>query len=248
MKTKELIVYLTASYPNITFTKELIAGVAEVGADRVELGIPFSDPVADGDVIQTANLRSLANGFKVSDIFEISEATASLTDLYWMGYANTFYHKGMAMMLSRAQELGVKGFIIPDLPYEEFIPYRALFDEHNIHNITFVAPTDSEERIGLIANQAKGFIYLVAYAGITGADKSEDLRSVIEATRLLTQVPIFLGFGVNEKNAKEKAQDVDGVIVGSAIIKHLIDNTLTASEKMDKILTSVRVIKESINS
>lgn len=245
---KELVVYLTSSYPDVAFTKDLIARVADAGADRIEIGVPFSDPVADGKVIQEVNMRSLAAGFKVADIYEISATTSHLAQLYWMGYANTFYRKGFAHMAAGAEKAGVKGFIIPDLPYEEALPYQALFEEHRIDNIAFVAPTDSRERIAQVATNAKGFVYMVAYAGITGAGRREELHEIIAGVRDVTRTPLFLGFGVDETNAREKAQDVDGVIVGSAIVKHLLDDSLTIAQKMDKIVASVARIKDAINS
>ncbi|WP_457560202.1 tryptophan synthase subunit alpha [Caminibacter sp.] len=239
---KKLIAYITTGYPDREFTIELINALKENGVDGIELGIPFSDPVADGEVIQEVNKRALQNGFKLSDTFYVSEKIAKNIDTYWMGYFNNFYHKGYDFMVKKAKEYGVRGFIIPDLPYEEAVEY-----EESFPLISFVAPTDSKERIQKILKNPKEFIYLVAYAGITGANKKEDLSEVIENIRNITDTPVFIGFGVNEKTAREKAKGVDGVIVGSAFVKVLLEN-ISNSKKIKKISQMAKNIKEAINS
>ncbi|BCD59706.1 MULTISPECIES: tryptophan synthase subunit alpha [unclassified Nitratiruptor] len=245
---KKLVGYITSAYPDKNFTIDLILAMKEKGLDSVELGVPFSDPVADGPIIEEANVRALSNGFRFQDLLDITNAVAGSIDTLWMGYFNPFYHRGMQKSIEEAKELGVSGFIIPDLPYEEALAYRSLFDENEIALIDFVAPTDSKERIKTILKDSKKFIYLVAYAGITGAQKSEDLSQIITWIRETTDTPVYLGFGVNEKTAKEKAKDVDGVIVGSAFVKVLLDENLTNSEKIARIAELSGKIKEQINS
>ena len=225
---KKLIAYITSAYPDKNFTIDLINEISEF-ADAIELGIPFSDPVADGEIIQEVNKRALQKGFRLQDTFDISEKIAKNTDIYWMGYFNNFYHKGYDFMVEKAKNLGIKGFIIPDLPYEEAIEY-----ENKFPLISFVAPTDSKERIKTILKNPKEFIYLVAYAGITGADKKEDLNEIIKTIKSITQTPLFIGFGVNEKTAREKAEGVEGVIVGSAFVKVLLED-ISDSKKIKKI-------------
>ena len=244
---KKLVAYITTGFPDKSFTVDLALSLKEAGVDSLELGIPFSDPVADGPVIEAANLSALQNGFKIADLLEVSEKIAPEIDTLWMGYFNPFYHKGLDFFLTKAKEYGVSGFIIPDLPHEEGRAYRQMFDEKDIALIDFVAPTDSKERIATIVKDAKKFIYMVAYAGITGADKSESLDSIISAVRENTDTPLYIGFGVNEKTAKEKAKGVDGVIVGSAFVKILLQEDLTNSQKIDNISTLARSIKELIN-
>ena len=244
---KKLVAYITTGYPDKAFTVDLALALKEAGVDSLELGIPFSDPVADGPVIEAANLFALKNGFKMADLLEVSEKIAPEIDTLWMGYFNPFYHKGVDFFLDRARQFGVSGFIIPDLPHEEGQAYKAAFDEKGVALIEFVAPTDSRERIAEIVKGAKKFIYMVAYAGITGAEKSESLEPVIEAVREHTDTPLYIGFGVNEKTAKEKARGVDGVIVGSAFVKILLKENLTKAQKIDKISTLARSIKETIN-
>ena len=244
---KKLVAYITSALPDREFTIDLALAMKENGVDSIELGIPFSDPVADGPIIEEANVRALKNGFRVADSLYISEKIAKKIDTLWMGYFNPFYHKGVKYFIDEAKKMGVSGFIIPDLPYEEALSYRPLFDEASIALIDFVAPTDNEDRIKTIVKDSKKFIYLVAYAGITGSEKSEDISEVIQNIKKHTQTPVYIGFGVNEKTAKDKAKDVDGVIVGSAFIKILLQD-LTNREKIDKICELSGKIKDLINS
>ena len=239
---KKLIAYITTGYPDKNFTVDLIEALKENGADGIELGIPFSDPVADGEVIQEVNKRALQNGYKIKDTFEVSEKIGKKIDTYWMGYFNNFYHKGYDYMVENAKRFGVRGFIIPDLPYEEALEYEDKFPL-----ISFVAPTDTKERIKKILKDPQEFIYLVAYAGITGAQKTEDLSEIISFVKEITDTPLYIGFGVNEKTAKEKAKGVDGVIVGSAFVKVLLED-ISNSEKIKKIANKAKIIKEAINS
>ncbi len=238
---KKLIAYITTGYPDKNFTVDLINEIKEY-ADGIELGIPFSDPVADGPVIQEINKRALQKGFKLKDTFDVSEKIASEIPTYWMGYFNNFYHKGYDFMVQKAKEFGVKGFIVPDLPFEESVNYEEKFPV-----ISFVAPTDDEERIKTILKNPKEFIYLVAYAGITGSDKKEDLSKIIKTVKEITDTPLYIGFGVNEKTAKDKAKDVDGVIVGSTFVKVLLED-ISNNEKIKKIKEKAKIIKEEINS
>ncbi len=244
---KNLVAYITTGYLDKNFTIDLAHSLKEAGVDSLELGIPFSDPVADGPVIEAANLFALRNGFRISDLFEVSEKIAPVIDTLWMGYFNPFYHKGIDHFLNRAKELGVSGFIIPDLPHEEAAAYKEAFDEKDVALIEFVAPTDTPERIAKIVKDSKKFIYMVAYAGITGADRSESLEPIIETVREHTDTPLYIGFGVDEKTAKQKARGVDGVIVGSAFVRILLKENLTNSQKIDKISTLARSIKDQIN-
>lgn len=245
---KHLVAYITAGYPDKNFTVDLALALGENGVDTLELGVPFSDPVADGPVIEAANHAALANGFRFADLIEISTAVAPKIDTLWMGYFNPFYQYGMEALLDTAKKIGVNGLIIPDVPYEEAKTYHGLFESRGLANITFVAPTDGEERIATITAQARKFIYLVAYAGITGSGKSEDLAPILEMIKRHTQTPVYVGFGVNEKTAREKVQGADGVIVGSAIVQVLLDDTLSSSEKIAKCCEITRNIKSLINS
>ncbi len=245
---KKLVAYITTGYPALDFTVDLALALGESGVDTLELGIPFSDPVADGPVIEKANLLSLQNGFKMDQLFAVSRQIAPRIDTLWMGYFNPFYHKGMELFAREAAHCGVKGFIIPDLPHEEAQPYKQLLQDYDLNLIEFIAPTDSPERIALLTKDAQKFIYLVAYAGITGMGQSESLEPIIAQIRQHTTTPVYVGFGVDEKSAKDKVRGADGVIVGSAFIKVLLDDALTGTSKIAKIAALAREIKEKINT
>ncbi|WP_424689256.1 MAG: tryptophan synthase subunit alpha [Halarcobacter ebronensis] len=244
---KKLVGYITSSVPDNNFSVDLALSMKEAGVDTLELGVPFSDPVADGPVIEKANQIALANNFSLNDLFEVSSKIAPNMDMLWMGYMNPFYNYGLENFLKKANEFGVNGMIIPDLPFEEAQLVKPLFDKYNKANIAFVAPTHHENRIKQVVQNAEKFIYMVAYAGITGSGQSEDLTYIIETVKKYSKTPLYIGFGVDEKTCKEKAKGVDGVIVGSAFVKHLIDTSLSNSEKIDRITKIAKEIKEKIN-
>ncbi len=246
--SKQLVAYITSAFPNKEFTIDLARALSQNGVDTLELGIPFSDPVADGPLIEAANQRSLANGFKFKDAIEISKAIANDIDLLWMGYFNSFYQQNLEQLLPLSREIGINGYIIPDLSHEEALQYKELFENNNLVNISFVAPTDSEERIAEITKDAKKFIYMVAYTGITGSGKNENLRPFIENIKKYTDTPVYVGFGVNAKTAKQKSAHSDGVIVGSAFIDILLKEDLSDTQKIERCCELARTIKEEINS
>jgi len=244
---KNLVAYITTGYPSLDFTVDMALALAEAGTDTLELGMPFSDPVADGPVIEKANLKALQGGFKLEHLFDASKQIAPHIDTLWMGYFNPFYHKGMDFFIEQAKSTGVNGFIIPDLPLEEARPYKPMMQKENLALIDFIAPTDSKERIKEIVTDAQKFIYLVAYAGITGSGQSEDLQPIITSIKEYTKTPVYVGFGVDQNTAKEKAKGVDGVIVGSAFVKVLLDDSLNNTQKISKISALAKEIKEKIN-
>lgn len=243
---KKLISYITASYPSTSFSIDLALSLNENGTDILEIGIPFSDPVADGPVIEQANLASIKNGFKFEDIYTITDAVSSKIDTYLMGYFNPFYIKGFEKISSKAKD--IKGFIVPDLPFEEALFYKKVMTQDNKHLVSFIAPTTSKSRIKTLVKNAKGFIYLVAYSGITGSGKITDLSQTIESIRENSSTPLYLGFGVNKNNAREKVKNVNGVIVGSAYIKVLLNESLSLTQKIVKASNISKIIKEQINS
>lgn len=245
---KKLVGYITTGFPDRYFTVDLAMAMKEAGVDTLELGMPFSDPVADGPVIERANLQALANGFKLSHLFEISREIAPVIDTLWMGYLNPFYHKGIELFIEEAKQSSVHGFIIPDLPFEEAKCYKPMIEDAGLSLIDFIAPTDSQARIEQIVKGAQKFVYLVAYAGITGTGKSEDLQPILSEIKSFTNTPVYVGFGVNEQTAKEKIKGADGVIVGSAFVKVLLDDLLNHAQKIAKISQIAREIKEEINS
>ncbi|MBA1432851.1 MAG: tryptophan synthase subunit alpha [Epsilonproteobacteria bacterium] len=245
---KNLVAYITSGYPDKNFTIDLALTLGESGVDTLELGVPFSDPVADGPAIENANHKALELGFKFQNLLEISEIIAPKVDTLWMGYFNSFYQQNMQKLIPHARELGVNGLIIPDVPHEEALAYKELFDSNKMANISFVAPTDSKERIKEIVSDAKKFIYMVAYTGITGSGTAEDLQPFLADIKHYTKTPVYVGFGVNKKTAKEKVKGADGVIVGSAFINILLGTSLSKQEQIQKCATLAQNIKEQINS
>ncbi len=245
---KKLVGYITTSYPNNNFTIDLALSMKEAGVDILELGVPFSDPVADGSIIEKANFEALKNNFTLKDLFEVSKKITPYIDTFWMGYMNPFYNYKMDKIFKVAQMLNIKGFIIPDLPNEESKMYGDLSKKFNQELISFIAPTHNENRIQDIVKNTKEFIYLVAYNGITGSNnKSEDLNHIINNIRKYSPTPIYIGFGVNELTCRKKVKNVDGVIVGSAFVKHLLDDSLSNTEKITNITKIAREIKDKIN-
>lgn len=244
---KNLVAYITSGYPEKSFTVDLALALGESGVDTLEFGVPFSDPVADGPLIEKANHKALELGFKFKDLLDISKEVAPIVDTLWMGYFNSFYQQDMSKLVPYAKELGVNGFIIPDLPHEEAKLYKSLFDENSVSNISFVAPTDSEDRIKEIVSESQKFIYMVAYTGITGSGKAEDLQPFLSSIKKYTQTPTYVGFGVNAKTAKEKVIGADGVIVGSAFVDILLKEELSYSQKIKDCSELAKIIKNEIN-
>ena len=245
---KKLVAYLTSGYPENSFTVDLALALGENGVDTLEFGVPFSDPVADGPLIEKANHKALELGFKFKDLLEISKEVAPKVDTLWMGYFNSFYQQKMQELLPLAKQIGVNGLIIPDLPHEEALLYKNLFEENSLANISFVAPTDSEVRIKEVVSQAQKFIYMVAYTGITGSGKAEDLQPFLGSIKKYTQTPVYVGFGVNAVTAKDKVLGADGVIVGSAFIDILLKEDLTYTQKIAHCCELSKLIKNEINS
>ena len=245
---KKLVAYITSGYPEKSFSVDLALALGENGVDTLELGVPFSDPVADGPLIEKANHKALELGFKFKHLLEISKEVAPKVDTLWMGYFNSFYQQDMEKLIPLASEIGVNGLIIPDVPHEEALAYKDLFHANKIANISFVAPTDTEKRIQKIVSDAQKFIYMVAYTGITGSGSAEDLQPFLSSIKKYTQTPVYVGFGVNAKTAKSKVEGADGVIVGSAYIDILLKEQLSYSQKIKECSELTKILKNEINS
>ncbi len=245
---KKLVAYITSGYPEKSFSVDLALALGENGVDTLELGVPFSDPVADGPLIEKANHKALELGFKFKHLLEISKEVAPKVDTLWMGYFNSFYQQDMEKLIPLASEIGVNGLIIPDVPHEEALAYKDLFHANKIANISFVAPTDTEKRIQEIVSDAQKFIYMVAYTGITGSGSAEDLQPFLSSIKKYTQTPVYVGFGVNAKTAKAKVEGADGVIVGSAYIDILLKEQLSYSQKIKECSELTKILKNEINS
>ncbi|DAB27741.1 MAG: tryptophan synthase subunit alpha [Sulfurimonas sp. RIFOXYD12_FULL_33_39] len=245
---KKLVAYITSGYPEKSFSIDLALSLGSNGVDTLELGVPFSDPVADGPLIEKANHKALELGFKFEHLKEISSAVAPKVDTLWMGYFNSFYQQDMYKLIPLAKELGINGLIIPDLPHEETLVYNNLFNANNMSNISFVAPTDSDDRIEKIVKDSKKFIYMVAYTGITGSGSAEDLQPFLYSIKKYTQTPVYVGFGVNQKTAKEKVKGADGVIVGSAFVDILLKHDLNYTQKIKQCSELSKILKSEINN
>lgn len=220
---KAFIPFITAGDPSLEKTEEFILAMERAGADLVEVGIPFSDPIAEGVVIQEADIRSLSAGTTPDQIFDMLRDLRTKTDmpLVFMGYLNPVFHYGYDAFFARCEEVGISGIIIPDLPYEEKGECDATAEAHGVDVISMIAPT-SEERIRTIASEAKGFIYVVSSMGVTGvrSNITTDLDTILAHIKAATDIPAAIGFGINTpEQAKKMASIADGVIVGSAIVK-----------------------------
>ena len=220
---KAFIPFITAGDPSLEKTKEFILEMERAGADLIEVGIPFSDPIAEGIVIQEADIRALAAGTTTDKIFDMMRELREETQipLVFMTYLNPVFHYGYEKFFSRCQEVGVDGIIIPDLPFEEKGELEEIAAAKGVDVISMIAPT-SEERIQNIAKNARGFIYVVSSMGVTGmrSEIKTDLNALLSSIKKATDVPACVGFGIHSpEQAAEVARVADGVIVGSAIVK-----------------------------
>ena len=220
---KAFIGFVTGGDPNIEKTKEFILQMIKAGADLVEIGIPFSDPIAEGPVIQEANNRALSAGTTVEKLFKLVSEQRKETDIpfVFLTYVNPVFRYGYDAFFKRCADVGLDGIIIPDLPFEEQPPVREAASKHGIDLISLIAPT-SEKRIKEIAKAASGFIYLVSSMGVTGvrSEIKTDLASITAAIKSVTNTPVAIGFGIHTpEQAAQMAKIADGVIVGSAIVK-----------------------------
>lgn len=250
-KGPAFISFLTAGDPTIEKTIEYIKTIEKAGASLIEIGIPFSDPIAEGPVIQEASVRALKNHVNVDDVFEIVKTIRkeSQIPLCLMGYLNPVFHYGYHAFFQKCQDVGVDGVIIPDLPFEEKAEVETIAVQYGIDVISLIAPT-SAKRIQMIAKDAKGFIYLVSSMGVTGTrlNIDTDIESIVKDIRMVTDVPVAVGFGIHSPaQAKDIAQKSDGVIVGSAIVKIIAKEKEQAHQSIyDYVHTMVEATKGHI--
>lgn len=245
---KAFIPFITAGDPSLAKTEEFILEMERAGADLIEIGIPFSDPIAEGVVIQEADIRSLAAGTTTDKVFDMVLDLRKKTEipLVFMTYVNPVFHYGYEKFFSRCQEAGIDGIIIPDLPFEEKGELEDIAAAHGVDLISMIAPT-SKQRIRDIAREAKGFLYVVSSMGVTGTREEirTDLGEILKEIRKVTDLPAAVGFGINTpEQAAEIAAVVDGVIVGSAIVKLAARYGGHAAPHMGMY---VRKMKESIS-
>ena len=245
---KAFIAFITCGDPDADTTYEAVLEAARNGADLIELGIPFSDPTAEGPVIQGANIRALKGGITTDKVFELVKRIRKEVKipLVFMTYANVVFSYGADRFVSACSEIGIDGLIIPDIPYEEKEEFEPFCDKYGVDLISMIAPT-SEDRISKIASEAKGFIYVVSSMGVTGMRSSiaTDLSGVVKRIRENSSVPCAIGFGIsNPEQAAEMAEIGDGVIVGSAIVKLLEEHGKAAPSHIGKF---IREMKDAIS-
>jgi len=246
-KGKAFIGFITAGDPDLDTTKEIIFQMEQAGCDLVEIGIPFSDPIAEGPVIQNANIRALKNKVTTDDVFA---AVNDIKDtvhipMVFMTYLNVLFKYGYDRFLQNAANAGICGVIIPDLPYEEKDELQSVAKNYGVQVVSLIAPT-SEERIKTIAADAEGFVYAVSSLGVTGvrSEIKTDLESITAAIKAATDVPVAIGFGINTpEQAKHYSSIADGVIVGSAIVK-IIEKYGKDSPK--KVFDYVKSMKDAM--
>lgn len=245
---KAFIPFITGGDPDLGVTERLLYVMEEAGADLIEIGVPFSDPIAEGVVIQEANERALAAGCTTDKLFDtVKKARQKVcVPMVFLTYLNPIYTYGKERFMQRCVECGIDGIIVPDMPYEEKEELASVCDAYGIDIISLIAPT-SHERITMVAKEAKGYIYCVSSLGVTGV-RSEirtDIAGMVELVRKATKVPCAVGFGISTpKQAQEMAAVSDGAIVGSAIVKIVGQY---GSECIPYVAEYVRKMKEAVS-
>ena len=245
---KALITYLTVGYPSIKTTLEIVPMIASSGCDLVELGIPFSDPLADGTTIQKASYQALKQGVTPELCLEVASKLRTKTDvpLVFMTYFNPVLSYGLNAFCRDCAEAGISGLIIPDLPPEEGTGLESASLKHGLDLIYLLAPTSTDERIDIVAARSKGFIYLVSMTGVTGSrDKlPQGLESFVSRVRQRTSLPLCVGFGIsNAAQARRVAKVADGVIVGSRLIQLLEED-----DAPSKVRSFVRSLRDALSN
>jgi tryptophan synthase alpha chain len=241
-----LSVYFTAGYPGLNDTLTIIRELDKAGADLIEIGMPFSDPVADGPVIQRSSEKALLNGMSLNLLFKQLEKVRTITDipLILMGYINPFFKFGMESFINKCSETGIDGTIIPDLPVEEYLgSYSALYDKRGICNIFLITPQTPDERIVYLDSISKGFLYMVSTSSTTGAKNGFDNSRTEYFKRvkdLKLRTPGLIGFGISDKKSFDTACSYSaGAIIGSAFIKAL-DDTGGINDNIGRFIRSLK--------
>ena len=241
---KAFIAFITCGDPDLETTGRAVRAAVANGADLIELGIPFSDPTAEGPVIQEANLRALKAGTTTDRIFDfVQELRRDVTvPMVFMTYANVIFSYGAEKFISTCEKIGIDGLIMPDLPFEEKEEFLPLCRKYHVDLVSLIAPT-SENRVAMIAREAEGFIYLVSSLGVTGtrSEITTDLKPIIRTIRENAKVPVAIGFGISQpEQAKAMAAISDGAIVGSAIEKILAQYGKDAPEHIGVYVNSMK--------
>lgn len=248
---KAFIAFITCGDPDLDTTGRAVRAAVENGADLIELGIPFSDPTAEGPVIQEASLRALQAGTTTDRIFGfVKELRTDVTvPMVFMTYANVIFSYGAEKFISTCAQIGIDGLILPDLPFEEKEEFLPLCRQYGVDLISLIAPT-SENRVAMIAREAEGFIYLVSSLGVTGtrSEITTDLAPIIRTIRENAKVPVAIGFGISTpEQAKKMAAISDGAIVGSAIEKILAQHGKESAEYVGDYVRSMKNALKELN-
>ncbi len=241
---KAFIAFVTCGDPDLETTAAVVRAAVDNGADLIELGIPFSDPTAEGPVIQGANVRALKGGVTTDKIFAlVRELRRDVkVPMVFMTYANVVFSYGAQRFISTCKEIGIDGLILPDLPFEEKEEFLPVCHEYGVDLVSLVSPA-SNNRIAMIAKEAEGFLYVVSSLGVTGtrSEIKTDLKSIVEVVRRNTDIPCAVGFGISTPEQAKKIADIsDGVIVGSAIIKLLEKYGKDAPEYVGEYVKSMK--------
>jgi tryptophan synthase alpha chain len=249
---RALIPFLTAGDPDLETTEVLVHAMLEAGADAVELGVPFSDPIAEGPTIQRASERALRGGVSLRRVLELVKRLRSGTEqpLILMGYANPYLAMGEGNFAAAAAEVGVDGVICPDLPPEEGEEFYAALTERGVDAILLAAPTTTDARMALLAERTRGFLYYVSLTGVTGArtEIAADVEAKVGRLRAISDVPVCVGFGVSTpEHAREIGSYADGVAVGSAIVDR-IAAAPSRAEAVDAVASFTAALKEPLRS
>ena len=228
-KEKALIVYLTAGDPSLSVTKKLILGLEKAGVDILEIGVPFSDPTADGPLIQMASQRALKSGTTLEGVLDLVTEVRKVSEIpiLLFGYFNPIFAYGVKKFAHIARKAGVDGVLVVDLPYEEAKELRIYTDAVGIDFISLIAPTTGSERLTKIAADATGFLYYISITGITGtaAPKIDNIKTKVNKIRKITKLPVAVGFGISKpQQAREIARFADGVVIGSAVVRLIDEN------------------------
>ena len=245
-----LVCYVTAGDPSLDTTESIVLELEKSGADIIELGIPFSDPMADGPTIQLASERSLAGGTTIHDVLDIVKNIRKTSDipLILFGYYNPFFSYGVEKFAKDAKECGADGVLVVDLPPEESDEFKKHLDENGLDLIFLLAPTSNEERIKFVSEYASGFIYLVSVTGVTGSrpDMEFSLTSLAQQIKEESKLPVGIGFGVSSpEQAREISSYADAVIVGSALVKIIEKNGKDEALLLSRINNFVSSLSEA---
>lgn len=243
-KGKAFVAFLTCGDPDIETTERLIAEMEKDGVDLIELGIPFSDPTAEGPVIQGANIRALSKGITTDKIFDMVKRVRKTVKipLVFMTYANVVFSYGTERFVKNAAEAGVNGLILPDVPYEEKDEFAVPCEKGGLDFISLIAPT-SENRIAAIAKDAKGFVYCVSSLGVTGVRTAitSDIGGMVSIVRSVSDIPVAVGFGISTpEQAADMAAKSDGIIIGSAIVKIIAQYGADSVKPVGDYVKSIR--------